>query len=73
MTIFKQILVEPMSFPKVIVKVIFMKIISLSKNHLDETISLVEQIFLYKRDQKIARINLFESHVTKKLWGKFIG
>jgi ribosomal protein S18 acetylase RimI-like enzyme len=45
------------------------KIIPLTKKHLDEAISLVENIFPYKQDQKIARINLEES-LTLKNSGK---
>lgn len=41
------------------------KIILLSKGSLDETIFLVEKIFPYKEDQKIARINLEESLTLK--------
>ena len=41
------------------------KIIPLSKKHLDETITLVQTIFPYKEDQKIARINLIESLFQK--------
>jgi GNAT superfamily N-acetyltransferase len=37
------------------------KIFPLSKKHLEEAVSLVEAIFSYKEDQKIARINLIES------------
>ena len=45
------------------------KILPLSKKHLDEAISLVETIFPYKEDQKIARINLEES-LTLKNFGQ---
>ena len=45
------------------------KIIPLSKEYLDEAISLVEKIFPYKQDQKIARINLEES-LTLKNFGQ---
>jgi GNAT superfamily N-acetyltransferase len=43
------------------------KILPLSKKYLDEAISLVEKIFPYKEDQKIARINLEESLTLKKI------
>ena len=45
------------------------KIIPLSKKHLDEAISLAETIFPYKEDQRIARINLVES-LSQKSSGK---
>ena len=48
------------------------KIIPLSKKHLDEAISLAETNFPYKEDQRIARINLVESlsqkNSGKKYW-----
>jgi GNAT superfamily N-acetyltransferase len=45
------------------------KIILLTKEYLDEAISLVKTIFPYKQDQKIARINLEES-LTLKNFGQ---
>lgn len=49
------------------------KIIPLSKKHLDEAISFVETIFPYKEDRKIVRINLIESlplkNSGKSYWG----
>ena len=45
------------------------KIIPLSKKHLDEAIALSEAIFPYMEDQKIARINLVES-LSQKSSGK---